>query len=316
MRSNKFLSVLLVCVFMMTMSEKTLANATPGVAVSDSVMSQSAITLVSLAEQIYPDLFSGATSWRSFEGFYYKYYATTGVYVGINGSDLYLMGGPFGGDVTYQGSVADALIVLGGSSGSPTEPFKNIASTSNLADLIRYFRKIKLEYATGGFATTKVAVALEVLGQEAISGETTDKLMVTVTGGSLTSPSIAEMWVNSKGEVVKFSQSGMVWTMPHSNTFGIGLVSGMLLALAAVEQPIVKAAIANELKDNQAVAQKLENRVINGIPVKTLTIQISAGSSSITTELSEFGTFSMATKMVSNLGFSTTSFEMMDLELR
>jgi hypothetical protein len=85
------------------------AQSLPGTAVSDSAVSQSAITLISLAEQVYPSLFGQATSWRSYEGFFYKYFANSGVYVGINGADLYLMGGQFGNWPSHQGKIADAI---------------------------------------------------------------------------------------------------------------------------------------------------------------------------------------------------------------
>jgi len=302
----------------MLLSLEVSAQSLPGSAVSDSAVSQSAITLVSLAQQVYPAMFGQPTTWRSFEGFFYKYFANSGIYVGISGADLYLMGGQFGNAPSHQGKIADAVMALQGSTGAPSEPFKDVVAVKNLADLIRYFRKITVDYGTlSSVANAQSAVALEVLGQETLSGIVTDQLRVTVTGGALTAPAIYDMWVDSQGVVRKLLQSGFEFAFPMSNTIGVGLVSGVLLALAAADSPTVKAGLNNQLANNAAVTQGTRNTTVGGIPVQQFTMTIAASpSASVELELSDFGNFSMATRMRSVLLSTTTTFQMRDIQLR
>lgn len=300
------------------LSVEVSAQSLPGSAVSDSAVSQSAITLISLAEQVYPSLFGQATSWRSFEGFFYKYFANSGVYVGINGADLYLMGGQFGNAPSYQGKIADAVIVLQGSPGAPSEPFKDLVAVKNTADLIRYFRKITVDYATlSSVANVQSSVALEVLGQETVGSEATDKMRVTITGTNVSTPVVYDMWVDSQGIIRKLLQSGFEFAYPMSNTIGTGLISGVLLALVAADSPTVKAGLNNQLANNAAVTQGTRNTTVSGIPVQQYTLTISSSpSASVELDLSDFGNFSMATRMRSVLLSTTTTFEMRDIQLR
>lgn len=298
-----------------------VAQDLPGSAVSDSVVGQSATSLVGLAQQRYPELFTGPTSWRTFDGFFYKYYSASGVYLGINGPDLYLLGGPFGATVQYQGKVADALITLQGGgtgSGGTSELFKNVTTGNTLLDLLGYFSSITLSYGTvSSFATVQAAVALETQGQEPVNGVTTDVVALTLSGSNLLAPVVYKMWVDAQGTIVKLRQNGYDFVMPASNAVGAGLVSGMLLALRAADAPSVRAALNDTLQDRAAVTQKTQARVISGLNVQTLALQIGDGASTtILLEVSDFGSFAMATKMSSTLGGSTSSFEITSAALR
>lgn len=305
-------------------SANGMAQDLPGSAVSDSVVNQSAITLIGLAQQRYPELFTGATSWRTFDGFLYKYYSASGVYVGINGPDLYLLGGPFGNTVQYQGTVADALVALQGNSngssgsGSTSQLFKSVTSNNTLRDLLGYFSSITLSYGTvTSFANLQAAVALEAQGQEQVDGATADVVALTLTGNNLSAPVSYKMWVNAQGTIVKLRQNGYDFLMPASNAVGAGLVSGMLIALKAADAPSVRAALNDTLQDSAAVSQKTHARTISGLNVQTLSLQIGDGASTtVLLEVSDFGSFSMATKMSSTLGGSTTSFEITSAALR
>lgn len=300
----------------------SVAQDLPGSAVNDNAVNQSAITLIKLAQQRYPDLFNGPTGWRTFDGFFYKYFSASGVYVGIKGADLYVMGGPFGNAAQYQGTVADALVVLqgsnSGSTGSGAQLFQNVTSATTLRDLLSYFRAITLSYGTtGSFANVQAAVALEAQGQEQLGGVATDIVKLTLTGSNLTAPVIYQMWVDPQGIIVKLRQNNFDFVMPASNAVGAGLVSGMLIALKSADAPAVRAALDKTLQDSAAVAQKTQARVISGLNVQTLALQIGDGSSTvILLEVSDFGSFSMATNMSSTLGGTTTSFEITSVVLR
>lgn len=314
---NKSLIRLLLCVLIVASSASLRAQDLPGSFVADSAVSQSAITLVGLASQKYPQLFSNPTTWRRYDGFFYKYFANSGVYIGINGSDLYLLGGEFGNTVSYQGTVADAIVVLGGSSASQASPFKNITTASTLKDLLLYFRKITVAYSTvNSTFNLQSAVALEVTGQEVVNGKSTQKLLVTLSGNNIAAPVIYQMSVDAEGIIVKLVQNGYAFPYPSSNTIGANIVSSMLLALRAAEAPAVRVVLNEELA-NPAVSQKIKNGTINGLPVKTLTIETAANEpAKFVVEVSDFGAFSIASKMSSTLFGTTTSFDVKDVVLR
>ena len=285
----------------------------PGNAFSDSAVTQSASTLISLAEQVYPSLFGQATSWGSYEGLFYKYFASSGVYVGISGADLCLIGGQ-----SHQGKIADAIIVLQGSSGAPAQPFKDVVAVKNTADLIRYFRRITGDCGlTSTRGNSQSSVALEVLGAETVNGTATDKLRVTVSGGTPCAPLAYDVWVDAAGVVRKLLQGSVEYPYPMSNTIGAGLVSGMLRALAAADTPTVKAGLNNQLAINAAVTQGTRNTSISGIAVQQYTLTIGASpSASVELDLSDFVNFSMATRIRSVLLSTTTTFQMRDIQVR
>lgn len=61
-----------------------------------------------LAKQLYPDMFPGATkpALGLYEGYTYRFYQGSGIYVGVKDNEIWLMGGPFGSQPTRQGTVA------------------------------------------------------------------------------------------------------------------------------------------------------------------------------------------------------------------
>ncbi|MDP2129077.1 MAG: hypothetical protein Q8K97_17050 [Pseudohongiella sp.] len=316
MKSGRILAYAFITALGLNVSAQSHATPTPGTPVGQSQITQNVAKLFDLAQQVFPELFSGAGDWHLFEGFYYKYFANTGTYIGIKESNVYLMGGPFGGEPISHGPIADALTMLEGALADSSEPFRNVAKALNVGDLISYFAEVTLEYGAGG-NIPKVTIALELLGQEAIDGAASDKVKVTISGGSLSAPQSVLLWVNAEGIITRYDQNGFVVGMPQSNTFGTGIISGMLIALAAADSPIVKAAIDEQLSSNEAVTQNMGTGSISGVPVKTLSIQVGAtGGPKITGELSDFGSFSMLTSLQSQLGFSATSFEIKHVVLR
>jgi hypothetical protein len=68
--------------------------------------------LLTLAERLYPALFVGGQAPGSTQGYTYRHYAGTGVYVGFKDQRLYLLGGPFGDAVREMGTVFGALSQL------------------------------------------------------------------------------------------------------------------------------------------------------------------------------------------------------------
>ena len=63
-------------------------------------------TLFNFAEQSYPELFSPPQPGTgTSEGYYYRYYANTKVYLGTRGDQVYALGGPFGAAPVYGGRI-------------------------------------------------------------------------------------------------------------------------------------------------------------------------------------------------------------------
>ncbi len=314
---KRFLTTLF-CSLVFVSSLQLRAQDLPGVEVSDASVSQNAKTLISLAAQQFPGLFANGTPWRSLDGFFFKYFSVSGVFVGITGDDLYLLGGQFGDVATYAGKVADAIVVLGGaSSGGPL--FNDITTPSTLNALIAYFKTItvKLEtVSTIAIFNSTASVGLEVQGQETVAGKATTKLQLTLAGSNLAQPQPATLWVDETGFIAKLIFNGTEFASPTSNTIGVGLVSSMLLALKSAESAQVQSILAQELA-SPAVDSKIADNVIGGLAVKTLSIEVSSSpSATILFEVSDFGPFSIMTKYASTLAGTTTKFELQDIVLR
>ena len=101
-----------------------------------------------------------------------------------------------------------------------------------------------------------------------------------------------------------------------SNLIGTGLVSSMLLALKSAESPIIQTAITQELA-NPSVDTKVFDNVISGLSVKTLAIEVGdAQTARVLFEISDFGGFSITTKLESTIAGATSRFELKDLEMK
>lgn len=323
---NRLLCRLAMSVSLLGILPAVHAQSLPGTEVSETSVSQGAITLIKLAQQAYPSLFAQVTPWRSFEGFHYKYFAASGVYVGIKSNDLYLLGGSFGSAASYQGSVTNAIGVVQGSLGTSAQPFRDYVTARTLLDLIAYFKKLKINYGSStaiGSATPTVlqsAITLDVIGPETVNGATAQRLKVTLEGSTISTPLEYHMWVNGEGSVVRLIFNGFEYATAQAQLIGPGLVSSMLLSLAAADTPTVKAVVNNQLANNAAVTQSTRDNSIGGVPVKTLTITISdTATASISLDLSDLGPLSLATKFTSSLkslvSTSVTTFEITQVQL-
>jgi VHL beta domain len=69
-------------------------------------------SLFSLAEFVYPSLLKDGTAAGIYQGFVYKYFPSSKIYVGIKGTTVYTLGGPFGTEVKNQGSTANLVTAL------------------------------------------------------------------------------------------------------------------------------------------------------------------------------------------------------------
>lgn len=307
-----FFPVIFLC-----LSTQLRAQNLPGTAVTTADVDQNAVALVELAAQQFPELFSNSSTWRLFDGFYFQYFAGSGIYLGVNQGNLYVLGGPFGDQAVNQGRVSDVLALLRNSS-APSVSFDDFTSASTLKDLLRYFQTLTIAYDTISAAIDlRTSVSLEAQGTENVGGTQAEKLIVTINGNNLTEPQIYQMWVDNEGVIIKLLQAGGIeFLMPSSNLIGSGLVSSMLLSLAAAESPVVQAAISEELA-SPSLTTKTTDGNIGGIAVKKLVIQVGTENTpAILFEISDFGSFSMTSKFESTFLGTTSSFELKDIVLR
>jgi len=65
-----------------------------------------------LAAQLYPNWFTNGSAPGLYQGYTYRYYAQSGIYVGVKDDVVYVMGGPFGSSITQQGTVTQVKAYL------------------------------------------------------------------------------------------------------------------------------------------------------------------------------------------------------------
>jgi len=87
-------------------------------------LSSQAETLLQLAQDLYPSLFSNGSELGSLQGYVYKHYPASGIYVGFKDERLYLIGGQFGSSLTDMGLVSAAVTAL---QAEKAAQFNNIA---------------------------------------------------------------------------------------------------------------------------------------------------------------------------------------------
>jgi hypothetical protein len=125
-----------------TTAPTTAPTTTPSI-------SSDAQSVFDLAAELYPTLFTDGSALGNYEGYVYKYFASSKIYVGIKDDLLYTLGGEFGNTITKQGTVAnvlaslkktraDKLVAAGGASNNSGSPgltlspaFNGLASIAN-----------------------------------------------------------------------------------------------------------------------------------------------------------------------------------------
>src|SRR5690606_18950326 len=69
-------------------------------------ISSAARDMFDLGEKLHPTVFGQGSELRSARGYIYRYFASSGVYVGLQGNDVYVMGAHFGNAITFKGTVS------------------------------------------------------------------------------------------------------------------------------------------------------------------------------------------------------------------
>jgi hypothetical protein len=116
---------------------------------------EDAETLLPLAESLYPDLFSNGSELRETQGYTYRLYAGTGVYVGIKDHQVYLLGGPFGNAITAKGSTASVLALL-----QTARTNRNQAAVNTLREAVTMNWNINAATTTGAVRLTHLPMNL------------------------------------------------------------------------------------------------------------------------------------------------------------
>lgn len=130
-------------------------------------LSTQAETLLQLAQDLYPSLFSNGSELGSLQGYVYKHFPASGIYVGFKDERLYLIGGQFGSSLTDMGPVSAAVTAL---QAEKSAQFNNIAPGVHWV-----FSGTAREDAVGG-------VTISPSGFQSGSGQ---GLNIVLTGGSV-----------------------------------------------------------------------------------------------------------------------------------
>lgn len=307
--------------FLLVFSAQLYSQQLPGIEVADSAVDQNAVTLVNLASQKFPELFSGGTPWRQLDGFSFKYFSATGIYLGVSAGNLYVLGGQFGDQASNLGKVTDIVVTLSSDAGTGAGGilFNDISSANTVKDLLRIFKTITVSYSTlSSIGNSEAAVSMEVQGSEAVNGVSAEKVILTITGNTLTEPQVYQMWVDDEGIILRLASlnNNFEYAPATANLIGTGLLSSMLLSLAAGDSAVVQGAISTELAST-SVSSRAVDATISGLAVKTLALETGIGSSAkIIFEISDFGDFSIMSKFESMVAGTSTSWELKNVVLR
>lgn len=139
-------------------SPALMAQSTPGTITAAADVSADIKTMFTLAAEKYPTIFVNGSDWRSYSGFIYRFFPSSGVYAGVKDGQVYLMGGVFGPSLTPKASVAAATAALNAMP-APAATASAVAEPVSAADL----QGTRLN-ATGYIATT--AAFQEILKAE------------------------------------------------------------------------------------------------------------------------------------------------------
>ncbi len=120
MKSQSFLFKLLCALFGfgfgLQVSAQPVPGDVPGSQVDEADVTADVIELFDLAAEVYANLFQGASGWHRVElngiEYIYQYFASSGIYAGVNDGYVYLLGGPFGNAVAQYGAIDDTIDVL------------------------------------------------------------------------------------------------------------------------------------------------------------------------------------------------------------
>ena len=298
------------------------AQDLPGLAIDTATVAAEVQALIELGQQAFPtDIPSASASgWRVYEGFVFKYYAATGIYVGIKDDEVYLFGGPYTA-ITHYGSLAavtsalQARITNMNKPNPPYADFKNLLIVETLPQVIETFASITLEDGTLGASGNVIThVKLDNHGEEMMDGS-----WLTHLTAAIAYPDISrtfDMWVDGSGRFLRLKFDGLDFSIPQAQALGPPVVDGFLSALSAADIAQVGFALAGEIQ-NPALSTKLTKRLVGDTEVDTIKLEVSSDAdASVIAYISDFGSFAMATEFSSTLGTETTFFEIIDMTLR
>lgn len=99
--------------------------------------SQDAERLMAHAEQNYKDLFPTAETTRNLNGWSYRHYPQSGVFLAVINARVFVVGGPFGADARDVGAVSDYITVTPPSNQAPTVSLTLALTPSSQAPTIQ-----------------------------------------------------------------------------------------------------------------------------------------------------------------------------------
>lgn len=147
---------------------KTSADATVcavgGVTPAPSAPTVSATvqSIFDLAEQVLPTQFKNGSALGVYQGYVYKYFASSGVYVGIKDDKLYTMGGVYGSAIKEQGTVAAVLSVLQAAKVKADAIAANTGGSTVVVPAGLYKLTLSGTYKMSGIAAISVPINLTI----------------------------------------------------------------------------------------------------------------------------------------------------------
>jgi hypothetical protein len=75
-------------------------------------LDSAATSVLDLALEVYPSLFGQGSELKQAQGYVYRFFASSGIYVGFKDGKVYVVGGPFGDKILEKGTIATVTTAL------------------------------------------------------------------------------------------------------------------------------------------------------------------------------------------------------------
>lgn len=130
-------------------------------------LSTDAQTMLDLAEELFAKIFKDGSALKETSGYVYRYYPSSGAYLGFKDGKVYTVGGPFGTALKERGSISQVTVAL---NNHKTEIGLNagdidVGNGTNDPDITGDFTLVidgTVSVVVGGFATSPTAFSVTI----------------------------------------------------------------------------------------------------------------------------------------------------------
>ncbi|HTQ98862.1 MAG TPA: hypothetical protein VMH83_02685 [Candidatus Acidoferrum sp.] len=158
-----------------------------------------------VAAQLYPTLFTNGSALGLYQGYTYKYFASSGIYVGVKDGNVFLLGGQFGNSITNEGSISSVLTYL---QGVKTKQASTGGTTTGgtTTSLYKLTLTGSLKATVAGFSTTiPVNITLNDLPAPAVTDTASIVSQVQTSLGASGIANVKVTSINNTASRVTFS---------------------------------------------------------------------------------------------------------------